>query len=166
MKGKSLSESGSLLPQSDSCVDSRAYMYAFSVCSFVHFLEGWIWKCAIMCVLLRTVCRRALWVFHLYRLYHQLGQFLSLCLINGLPQAPLCRELRSVCSCSFAPATVCTHKPWDSQTCARSPTGVRVLQEDNDNDKHHLCDLIAGLFVNETSVNIRNSQNDVAALWS
>lgn len=105
---------------------SPAYTSCRSVCiccllmsSFVHVLEGGKCKCMWVCVLLQTVRGCALWVFHLYRLYHQLGQFLSLCLINGLPEAPLCRELRSVCSCSF-----CTSYTEYTQTVQSSGTHI------------------------------------------
>lgn len=47
--------------------------------------------------------------FHVLKLYHQLGQFQTLCLINGLPLAPLSGVPRSVCSCSFCSVCcVCT----------------------------------------------------------
>lgn len=73
---------------------------------------GWgLCKCISVCVCVRADC---MWVCGLY---HQLGQFLSLCLINGLPLAPLCRELGSVCSCSFRTScTVYTQTIYSSDT--------------------------------------------------
>lgn len=69
-------------------------------------MEGWAHVNTCACV-----CADCMWVCaHVHRVYRQLGQFLSLCLINGLPLAPLCRELQSVCSCSFALAALCMHE--------------------------------------------------------
>lgn len=74
---------------------------------WVFFRGGWLSVQYVnTCVYVQIVSGFALGVFHVYKLYRQLGQFLSLCLMNGLPLAPLCRELRSVCSCSFC--TSCT----------------------------------------------------------
>jgi len=53
-------------------------------------------------VIVPIACGLARRVFHEYMLYRQLRQFLSLCLINGLPLAPLCGERRSAHAASAA----------------------------------------------------------------
>ena len=100
----SFSSEGALIIVEFVCIQVPAEMCTcmhLAVCSCLHlcnFLRwgGWMYVNAFV----RADC---MWVCGLH---HQLGQFLSLCLINGLPLAPLCRELRSVCSCSFR--TGCT----------------------------------------------------------
>lgn len=61
--------------------------------------------------------------------YHQLGQLLFLCLINGLPLAELCTELQPVCSCRFC--TGCTVNTqttlWVPLTRTHTTTGAQVL---------------------------------------
>ena len=107
-------------------------VHAFSVYPRIHFcITWWGWRAYV-----NTTGTRARWcwlyvgvrscVFHAYRFYHQLGQFLSLCLINGLPLAPLCRELQSVSSCSFFHSLHCVHTKNVFLWHAHTPTGAQM----------------------------------------
>lgn len=87
------------------------------VLSFVFPLREY----TLLCRMYVGLARR---VFHEYMLYHQLGQFQSLCLINGLPLAPLWRERRSAPSAFSAR---CVHT---NNTRAHTPTGARIVWED------------------------------------
>lgn len=82
------------------------------------------------------VCANCTWVsISCVKFYHQLGQFLCLCLINGLPLAPLRTELQPVCSCSVCTGcTVYTQTIYSSGTHAypnRCSDASEGRQEDN-----------------------------------
>lgn len=81
-----------------------------------------------VCVYIQIVCGCGLWVAQAFRVYHQLGHLLCLCLINGLPLAELCTELRLVCSCRFC--TDCTVNTqttlWVPLTRTHTTTGAQM----------------------------------------